>query len=526
MLFVKFPAFERSAGCRRQHLIRSRGISTKNDPLIVFQNADVYRYGDTTKPIFRNLDWTLREGETWAVVGPVGSGKTTLAQTLLGRYRIVPAGSVTWPFITKDTTRSVWPQDVIRSVSFKEQSSLFSYTGHYYQQRFERLDEHDNVPTLKTYLLAGAKQVGSSEEEVTTMAQRLGIQHLLDLSFMNLSNGQVRRARIGNALLSKPEMLLLDEPLMGLDVQNRKEVSDILGSILSEGSTRILLVLRPQDEMPDCVTHVIELDKNMRIKWQGLRTEWNEDAHKLSGKGRLDLLREGKGGEAVKGEEEALVELKDVNVSYDKPILTDVNWTIRRGERWGLMGQNGSGKSTLLSLILGDNLQAYANHVKLFGKRRGKGLTLWDIKENTSFLSPELHLYFSQPYTGFQTVSTGFSSLLVLRPLTLTQQDQITQIFAEFDATSLKDKPFYKMSTGEQRLVLLMRALVRKSELVVLDEPFQGMDEEMVERCKGWLDTRLGSEQTLVFVTHHEEELPGSVGRLLTLEGGRVVEHV
>ena len=128
---------------------------------------------------------------------------------------------------------------------------------------------------------------------------------------------------------------------MGLDVQNRKEVSDILGSILLEGSTRILLVLRPQDEMPSCVTHIIELDKNMRVKWQGMRKDWNEEEHKLSGKGRLDSLREGKKDGVVNDFEEPVVELKNVNVSYDKPILTDVNWTIRKGERWGLMGHNG-----------------------------------------------------------------------------------------------------------------------------------------------------------------------------------------
>ncbi|KAJ3039985.1 hypothetical protein HDV00_011540 [Rhizophlyctis rosea] len=406
---------------------------------------------------------------------------------------------------------------------------MFSYSGHYYQQRFEWLDEHDNVPTVRTYLLSGTLKKESAEKDVESMANRLGIAEKLDISFMKLSNGQVRRARIGKALLSKPEMLVLDEPLMGLDIQNRQEVSSILKSILSEGSTRIVLVLRPQDDMPDCVTHVLELDKNMHVKWQGRRNEWNDEEHRLSGKGKLDSIRQGQGASSTSRSlktEEPVVELLNVNVSYDQPILTDVNWTIRKGERWGLMGPNGSGKSTLLSLILGDNLQAYANHVKLFGKRRGKGLTLWDIKDQTSFLSPELHFYFHQPYTAFQTVSTGFSSLLALRPITDTQRHQIHQIFAEFDATYLMDTPFYKMSTGEQRLVLLMRALVRRSLLVVLDEPFQGMDKGMVERCKGWLDEKLGEEQTLVFVTHHEEELPDCVGKLLRLEGGGVVEVV
>ncbi|KAJ3300767.1 hypothetical protein HK104_003737 [Borealophlyctis nickersoniae] len=452
-------------------------------------------------------------------------------KTLMGRHRVIPPTSVTYPLIDRlpphHAHRSLWPQDLVQSVSFKEASGSFDYSGHYYQQRFERLDEHDHVPTVKQYLKAGAEKGGVSVSLVESVASQLGITDLLDVMFMKLSNGQVRRTRIARALLTKPEILVLDEPFMGLDVENRSEVADILGSVASQGSTRIILLLRPQDEIPKWITHILELEKGMSVRWQGARNEWmGAETHRLEGVNKIEELKKGR-RDSGSSETEVVVELRNVNVAFeDKPILSDVSWTVHKGERWALMGHNGSGKSTLLSLLLGDNQQAYCNHVALFGMRRGRGVTIWDIKSQTGYLSPELHMYFSKPYTGRQTASTGFSDVLVLRPTTPAQDETITTLFSEFNATSLLDRPFRQMSTGEQRLVLLIRALVKRPPLLVLDEPFQGMDDDMVRVCKRWLDERLGRDQTLVFVTHHQEEIPGCVDRLIKLEAGKVVELV
>ena len=89
---------------------------------------------------------------------------------------------------------------------------------------------------------------------------------------------------------------------------------------------------------------------------------------------------------------------------------------------------------------------------------------------------------------------------------------------------ALADRPFAGLSTGEQRLVLLLRALVKDPPLLVLDEPFQGLDERQIERGRRWLDQRLRPEQTVIFVTHYPQEIPPTVHRLLRLDGGRVVE--
>jgi molybdate transport system ATP-binding protein len=188
-----------------------------------------------------------------------------------------------------------------------------------------------------------------------------------------------------------------------------------------------------------------------------------------------------------------------------------------------VLGPNGSGKSTLLSLLCGDHPQAYSNDVRLFGRRRGSGETIWDVKRNVGLLSPEFHLYFSAPLTADRAAATGFSDTLSAPPTTPEQDARVKELFAAFGISHLAGRPFKRLSTGEQRLVLLTRALVKRPRLLILDEPFQGMDAASTARCRDWLDRELGPDQTLLFVTHEPGELPRGVTQTLRLERGRVL---
>ncbi len=196
---------------------------------------------------------------------------------------------------------------------------------------------------------------------------------------------------------------------------------------------------------------------------------------------------------------------------------------MRRGERWAVLGPNGSGKSTLLSLLCGDHPQAYSNDVRLFGHRRGSGESIWDIKARLGLLSPELHLYFHEPLTAAQTAATGFFDVVTLRPTTPEQDERVRTLFEQRAISHLTERPFSRLSTGEQRLVLLARALVKRPELLILDEPFQSFDPALCARLRNWLDANLDPTPTLLFVTHHENEIPRSVAHILRLDNGRVV---
>lgn len=477
--------------------------------LLQIENATIVR--QTGETIFEGLSWTIREGETWAIVGGVGSGKSSLTEVLLGRSRLI-SGSVEWPIVDhlRASGHSInWPSEIIGRVAFKEESRLFSYSRHYYQQRFNFIEPEDDL-TLDQYLRAGTT---ATDEELSRIATRLGIEELRPLSFIKLSNGQTRRSRIAKALLSHPEFLILDEPLVGLDTDGRREVTAILRQLVADGSRLVLIV--SGDAIPDCVTHVLELT-DRRVSYSGPREGFVARTFSVASPNGT--------GSVPATNATAIIELKKVSVAYSgKPILSDISWTVQAGERWAILGPNGSGKTTLLSLICGDHPQAFSNHVRLFGRQRGDGDSMWEIKKRIGFFSPELHLYFSEPLTANRTAATGFADVLVPRPTTPEQDAIVRELFEYFEVGHLRGHHFLRLSTGQQRIVLFIRALVKNPPLLVLDEPFQVLDARTKELARKWIDDRISLEQTVLFVTHDESELPRTVTRRLRLDRGSVL---
>jgi molybdate transport system ATP-binding protein len=487
-----------------------------DDSIVSLESATVVRAGGEVA--LSDFTWTVREGETWAVVGRAGSGKTTLAEVVLGKHR-VDSGAIRWPLL--DRLRAAGhkigrPSDVIRLVSFKEDTRLFSYGRHYYQQRFNFVEPRDDL-TLDTFLRFG---LNATDEELHAAAEQVGLRDLLPLSLIKLSNGQIRRARLARALLARPEWLLLDEPFMGLDRTGREDIAKLLGNFIQLGA-RVLLITRP-DAIPEWITHVLELDR-LGIRALGPKANCNWQA----AGGGSDYSSSSYLQSAICNRQlsEPLLELRNVTVAYDRcPILDNVSWIIRAGDRWALLGPNGAGKSTLLSLICGDHPQAYSNDIRLFGQPRGAGESIWDIKRRIGFVSSELHLYYSESLTAVQTAATGFFDVLAFRTTTPDQDAVVRDLFDQFEIAPLADRPFAQLSTGEQRLVLLIRALVKDPDVLILDEPFQGLDERMIHRASAWVDHNLRPQQTVIFVSHYEDEIPRTVARQLWLEQGRVVK--
>ncbi len=479
-------------------------------PLIVLDHATIVRPGDEVG--LRAVHWTVREGECWAIVGPVASGKTTLAEALLGRFRL-DAGSIEWPMLAQLRAHGravAWPSEVIKRVSFKEESWRFSYGRHYYQQRFNFIEAQDDL-TLDDFLRSGT---AATEEALHAVCLRLGLEALRGLSLIKLSNGETRRARLARALLSHPEMLILDEPFLGVDHAGRSEVATMLGTLIDQG-LKVVLITRPA-VLPEWVTHVLELDQ-LAVRWQGTRAEF------LARLPRQVERSVAPPDPPPPRHGPPIIELRQVNVTYgERAILRDVSWTVHAGERWAVLGPNGSGKTTLLSLLCGDHPQAYSNDLWLFGRKRGTGESIWDIKHKVGLLSPELHFYFTEPLTAARTAATGFFDVLVPRHTTPAQDAVVRQLFEEFGIAALAERPFARLSTGEQRLVLLIRALVKEPPLLILDEPMQGLDDPSIARVRSWLEERLHPEQTLLFVSHYANEIPRTITHWLRLDNGRV----
>jgi molybdate transport system ATP-binding protein len=212
-----------------------------------------------------------------------------------------------------------------------------------------------------------------------------------------------------------------------------------------------------------------------------------------------------------------------VSVRYGEvQVLSQVDWTVRQGERWALLGANGAGKTTLLSLILGDNPQAYANQIDLFGRRRGTGESIWEIKHNVGWVSPELQIYYPREASFLDVVCSGFFDSAGLYRTPGAEQSALAMGWVRaFGMEAAASLPFNGLSAGQQRLALLARALVKHPPLLVLDEPCQGLDEPHRRYFVELLDQLCAQAPlTLIYVTHYLEEIPRCVSHRLRLEKG------
>lgn len=504
--------------------------------MLSLQNAFIRRY-DTV--VLSDLNLQIQTGEQWAIVGENGSGKSTLLEVLAGKWPVW-RGKLTHEY--GDVLLSKVAELVPSDYSFHR---IIKSAAQYYQQRFHSF-EAEIAPSVREVLTNQLKPIGTvdehsvtlppsgiSEEELLTISQLLSIDHLLERHFVTLSNGETRRMLLARSLLKKPKLLLLDNPFSGLDVHSREVLREALVHLKEEGISVILVT--SSVEIPDSVTHVLELKEGKIVNttsksfnngklsdnrpFQGDKIPAVSDLQSQT-KLKMDLQSTHSNNFIL------AVHLRNINVSYGgKKVLDTINWQVKKGEKWALVGPNGSGKSTLLSILTADNPQRFANDYDLFDLKRG-GASMWDVKSKIGHVSPELHLYFPQETTVFKTIASGFfdATGVYFRKLT-EEQIQQTNVVAEWlNVSALLEKPFKNLSKGQQRLVLLARALVKNPPLLILDEPCQGLDFAAVEHFKQVVDTVCdSSERTLIYVSHYHYEIPSCVTQTLRLADGKIV---
>jgi len=519
---------------------------------------------------------------------------------LLGHFRITPPPTPSeggiFPFLAQANPPRD-PHTNVALVSFAHRPRT-SGTGFYdYTARYGAVREEDRV-TLRESMFGDhdylnlrpnkpEDQVSKSPEELAVeerkkalfeeMVEKLGLSQLLDLPLVALSNGQTRRARIVKALLARPELLILDEPLTGLDVSNRPKLLDILHSLHVARNPRILLGLRLQDPVPEWITHlalisekgVITGQKDIVLEAEAERRVREErDSQSRSSNASSSLSGSGRS---------TVVDLKNVSVTYGpRQVLKEINWTIREGQRWHLKGPNGSGKTTLLALLTGDHPQSYtqlgtSRHLRLFSRPRSR-IPTPQLRSLIGVVSPELANAYPRRacVSVWEVIGTGFDGAFVPGgldgvghgidgPLSDEQRrwrvqrvrevlsglgpsswapkqrhDSTADSQTEADAyggklkasdATFAERDFADLAAGEQAVVLLMRALVGRPRLVLLDEVWSGMDDSMVRAARAYLrdGSGVGDDQAVVVISHWEEEVPWNTGdglRRISLEDG------
>nr|WP_294945353.1 ATP-binding cassette domain-containing protein [uncultured Mucilaginibacter sp.] len=493
-------------------------------PLVCLSNATV-KFNSTV--IFDQLNFEVKEGGHWAITGKSGSGKSVLLQTIAGNVSI-SGGSVAYNFTDENGNRAIDFHPYIAFAGTRHHFKNLANTGNlYYQQRYNSSDSEDAL-TVEQYLAAiktnTHRPIYWTQEKVMT---GLNLLHLRDKQVIKLSNGETKRLMIAAALLKNPALLLLDNPLTGLDVATRQYFNMLLGEVSASGIT--LIMATSAHEIPDVVQQVAVLNSGVISKTLS-KEEFTANIAQQLDKPNLDSAAlEALIQSNVQPHNYAkIVAMNNVVIRYgNKTILNRINWAINPGERWALLGPNGAGKSTLLSLMNGDNPQAYANDITLFDKKRGTGESIWDIKSKIGFVSPELYQYFPTDNSCLQVIESGFYDTLGL----FRQSNSAKAALALSWMKALEIDKYARVllkniPASAQRLCLLARALIKNPALLIFDEPCQGLDSHQQLHFKTVIDTICAiSKVTLIYVTHYQHEIPDSVDRVLRLDKGEAVGY-
>jgi molybdate transport system ATP-binding protein len=508
-----------------------RALSRDARPFISLNDVSV-RLHD--KILFEGLSWEMLDDQHWAVIGPNGSGKSILMKALCGSLPVVK-GKLVYHFMPDGGQNAA--QDQIAYVTFEAQRNALS-DGAFYQVRWNS-GVSEETPSVAEYLSErGVKSVnpyhvveniadpefGVCRQEVI---EQLELGTLLARKVVQLSNGERRKVMIARALLKSPRLLILDNPFVGLDGHFRGRLAQNLENLMQD-HLRVFIVGTGRDEILPSITHVLCVKDN-RVIAQGLRQVILKDevAHEARRPAKLTVVPS-RWSDEREPPRKTLVGMENVNVSYNgTQVLRQVSWTVRENERWALLGPNGAGKTTLLSLILADHPQAYANDITLFGRRRGSGESIWEIKQHIGWVAPELHLYYPRGETCLDVVCSGwFDSVGLYRQCSPDQREAAASWMQRLGLSDCAEKAFAQISEGEQRLALVARALVKSPALLVLDEPCQGLDagnKERVLQAIEWIAAQ--PKTSMIYVTHRADELPQNITHVFKLDKGRVVSQ-
>lgn len=472
---------------------------------IILQHVSVIL---NNRKLLDDINLTMHQNENWAIVGNSGSGKTTLAKAI--SKQLFHHGEI----ITKSSNQTD-PKIVFipQQHQFKNKQNIHLF---YHQQRFNSFDTEETLTVAEVL----ENKISSTQNKWIAFFK---IEHLLNKPMIQLSNGENKRLQLTKALQEDPEVIVLDNPFIGLDKSGRELLQNALNKLAQLGK-KIILISNPKD-LPSCITHVAYLSMGKLEDYGEKETLLNKlnQIHTTSisfNKSFINNLYQPEFDDFEKA-----IELNNVCISYhEKVILKNINWTIKKGEKWCLSGPNGSGKSTLLSLITADNPQAFANQIWLFDKKKGSGESIWDIKKKIGHVSPELHLFFEKGIEVKEAVASGlFDTIGLFKRLSKEEEITIENWMELTGLSKFKLKLLHQLSLGEQRMVMLTRALVKSPPLLILDEPCQGLDDKQSQLFKEIIEEIcLIPKITLIYVSHYSDDLPKSITHFLQLENGYI----
>ncbi len=441
--------------------------------------------------------WHIETGHAWGIFSTEGDIGSLLGDLLCGE--LLPLeGNLNLSGLN------------IAQVSLSEQQRLLDLELKKDDTDF--LDRVDQGSTVYALIFEHCQDHALTER----LIDELDLTHLQQSGFRVLSTGETRRVMLARALATQPDLVLLDNPFTGLDVSHRATLATYLHTLSQ--SVQMLISFSRESDIPDWIDRIAlfsagKLDNTMdKQSWdehpiiEQLKSQSQKQSEEM-----MNLIRRHQHSTHF---DNPIFELKNGHVEYtDKKIFTGLSWRIDKGQHWQIKGPNGCGKSTLLGMIFGDHPQCYSNDIHIFGKKRGSGETIWEIKQHIGMVSSALHLQYRVNCSALEVILSGFyDSIGLYHQPTRRETDIAREWLTILHMSQYQKTSFRQLEYGQQRLLLIARAIVKQPTLLILDEPYQGLDFLGRRLVKNTLEL-IASENLsqLLYVSHYQEERLDSI---------------
>lgn len=465
--------------------------------------------------------FSIEDGQHWCIFGPNGAGKSLLANLLAGKR--IESGK----YVKYEQNFDVAHD--LHIVSFEEQQRLW--------QRDNRLDisefsdsVQDQGTLVEELIRAVRSQAEQDDDLLQDLQRKLDLQALFGKGIRFLSSGQIRKVLIARALYAHrsgvPQLVILDDPLESIDRDSRQRITQCLEQSMTDSFCSLQLCRRQQDILPG-VTHLALMDRvgdELKIVEQGLLADVSTGDGFTSLVDRSPVIAnclpaKPSGRPERSASTEPLIRLQNVTASYGElAVLRNIKWTMEPSHHVLIEGPNGCGKSTLLSLIDGENHKGYGQDVFLFGRRKGSGETVWDIKARFGIVSNELHNKYVKGWRVLDVVVSGFFDSVGLYDDSGAGEIELArQWLKALGIEELQQHYYHEISFGQQRMALLARAMVKHPEILILDEPCVGLDDYHRKLILQTLDLIASESDTrIIYVSHVEDEKPDCINQKLS----------
>jgi molybdate transport system ATP-binding protein len=489
-------------------------VSAIPAPLIELRHCDVALDGKT---VLHDVTWALRSGEHWMIRGANGSGKSTFLRLVRGDVWPAPnRGERIYRFDGDIQTTAI---EVRRHIAFVSPEMQERYLRQEWQLTGREVIETGFAQTDLLYVKLSREQ----EQHVEMLARQLGIEALLDRDMQTLSTGELRKILIARAIVGAPNVLLLDEVCDGVDARFRRELLAMFEMIAAQG-THIIYTTHRADEGLSIITHELIFERGRVICQKSLPSrKGRARCPQRAGAEKVLLSRGHNEDTAPHPNGTPLIQIEHADVFLDRvKVLHGIHWQLRRGEHWAVLGSNGAGKTTFLKLIASDLYPMFGARVSRFEFTAQN--TIWDLRRRIGCVSPLLQTHYRERLTGEEAVASGFfASVGLFDKPNEAQLQKVRALFREFQLEPLRARSLLAMSFGELRKILTLRALVHDPELIIFDEPFDGLDETSKRDFAAALERIAARGTQLLIVTHHLDDLPRCMTHGLMLESGRIV---